>query len=47
VRNGVAAGASHAFNRHFTFDLYFMRQNDGRTRPGDINIIGTVLRFRM
>jgi hypothetical protein len=47
VRNRVAIGARHVFNKHFTGDLYLMRQNDGRTRPGDINIIGTVLRFRM
>jgi len=47
VRNRFGAGASHVFNKHFTGDLYLMRQNDGRSRPGDINIIGTVLRFRM
>ena len=47
VRNRFAVGASHVFNKHFTGDLFVMRQNDGRTRPGDINIIGTVLRFRM
>lgn len=47
VRNRFSVGASHVFNKHFTGDLYLMRQNDGRTRPGDVNIIGTVLRFRM
>lgn len=47
VRNRFGVGASHVFNKHFTGDLYVMRQNDGRTRPGDINIIGTVMRFRM
>jgi Protein of unknown function (DUF2490) len=47
VRNRFAVGARHAFNKHFTADLYVMRQNDGRARPGDINIIGTVMRFRM
>jgi len=47
VRNRFGVGASHVFNKHFTGDLYLMRQNDGRTRPGDVNIIGTVLRFRM
>lgn len=47
VRNRLAVGARHVFNKHFTGDLYVMRQNDGRTRPGDLNIIGTVLRFRM
>jgi hypothetical protein len=47
VRNRAAIGASHVFNKHFTGELYFMRQNDGRSRPGDINVIGTVMRFRM
>ena len=46
VRNRATLGASYTFNKHFTGDLYFMRQNDGRSRPGDINVIGTVLRFR-
>ena len=47
VRNRFGIGANHAFNKHFTGELYYMRQNDGRTRPGDINIIGTVMRFRL
>ena len=47
VRNRFSFGANHAFNKHFTLDLYLMRQNDGRTRPGDINVIGTGLRFRL
>ena len=45
MRNRFGVGASHVFNKHFTGDLYVMRQNDGRTRPGNINIIGTVLRL--
>jgi hypothetical protein len=47
VRNRVAVGASHAFNKHFTLYLYVMRQNDGRARPGDITILGSQMRFRM
>jgi hypothetical protein len=47
VRNRFIVGAYHAFNKHFTLDLYLMRQNDGRTRPGDLNVIGTQWRFRM
>ena len=47
VRNRFAVGASHTFNKHFTLYVYGMRQNDGRARPGDINIIGTQWRFRM
>src|SRR5215813_9340793 len=47
VRNRFAVGAYHAFNRHFTLDLYLMRQNDGVSRPGDITILGSQMRFRM
>lgn len=47
VRNRFAVGASHAFNKHFTLYVYGMRQNDGRSRPGDLNIIGTAMRFRL
>lgn len=47
VRNRFQAGASHVFNKHLTLYVYGMRQNDGRSRPGDINIIGTVWRFRL
>jgi hypothetical protein len=47
VRNRFGVGANHAFNKHFTLEVYGMRQNDGRTRPGDINIMGTVMRFRL
>lgn len=47
VRNRFASGVSHAFNKHFTLYVYGMRQNDGRSRPGDINIIGTQWRFRL
>ena len=47
VRNRFQVGARHAFNKHFTGDLYYLRQNDGRSRPGDIHVIGTVMRFRL
>jgi hypothetical protein len=47
VRNRFAIGASHVFNKHFTGDLYYLRQNDGRSRPGDVNVIGTIMRFRL
>ncbi len=47
VRNRFSVGANHAFNKHFTLEVYGMRQNDGRTRPGDINVLGTMLRFRL
>ena len=47
VRNRFAVGVNHTFNKHFTLDTYVMRQNDGRSRPGDLNIIGTTWRIRL
>ena len=46
-RNRMAGGIGHAFNKHLTLEVYYMRQNDGRTRPGDLNIIGTTWRVRL
>jgi len=47
VRNRFAVGVNHTFNKHFTLDTYVMRQNDGRSRPGDLNIIGTTWRIKL
>lgn len=47
VRNRFALGASRRFNRHFTLDLYYLRQNDGRTNPGDLYVLGAVYRIRL
>jgi len=47
VRNRFSIASSHAFNKHFTLDLYLMRQNDGSTRPGDITVLGSQMRFRL
>jgi hypothetical protein len=47
VRNRFSAGVIKVFNKHFTQDLYYLRQNDGVSIPGDLNVIGTTLRFRL
>ena len=47
VRNHFTAGVSRRFSKHFVQDFYYARQNDGFTRPGDLNVIGTVLRIRL
>ncbi|MEJ7712427.1 MAG: hypothetical protein WKF84_21880 [Pyrinomonadaceae bacterium] len=45
VRNRFTIGVSKVFNKTFTGDLYYMRQNDGRSRPGDLHVIGTTSGF--
>ena len=47
VRNRFSIGASRVYNKHFTQDYYYLRQNDGRSVPGDLHVIGTTLRFRL
>ena len=47
VRNRFTLGASKVFNKHFTEDFYYLRQNDGVSIPGDLHVIGTTLRFRL
>ena len=47
VRNRFTGGVSRRFNQNITQDFYYMRQNDGLSRPGDLNVIGTVLKIRL
>lgn len=47
VRNRFSIGVIKVFNKHFTQDLYYLRQNDGVSVPGDLNVLGTGLRFRL
>lgn len=47
VRNRFAIGASKVFNKHFTQDFYYLRQNDGVSVPGDLHVLGTTLRFKL
>ena len=47
VRNRFSVGGTKVFNKHFTQDIYYLRQNDGFSLPGDLNVLGTTLRFRL
>ena len=47
VRNRFSAGLTKVFNKHFMQDIYYLRQNDGVSVPGDLNVLGTTLRFRL
>ena len=46
VRNRFTVGVSKVFNKHMSGDLYYLRQNDGHSVPGDIHVIGTHWRFK-
>ena len=47
VRNRFSIGGTKVFNKHITQDLYYLRQNDGVSIPGDLNVIGTTLRIKL
>lgn len=47
VRNRFAVGVIRSFSASLSCDVYYMRQNDGRTRPGNLHVMGVVLRVRV
>lgn len=49
VRNRFLAGIRKQINNYCSADFYYIRQNDGRARalPGDFNVIGMSLAFRL
>lgn len=40
-RNRFSIGISKTISDHLTLDLYYLRQNDGFSHPGDLNVLGT------
>ena len=47
IRNRVYIGISRKVNKHFTLDLYYVRQNDSHSHPGDIHALGTAFKFHL
>ena len=46
-RNRLTVGITKSLSERFSFDLYFLRQNDGYSHPGDLNVIGTSLKVKL
>jgi len=46
TRNRFSAGGEKKFTEQFTFEVYYTRQNDGFSRPGDLHVIGTTFKLR-
>ena len=46
-RNRAAVGVTKVLNKHLTGDLYYLRQNDSHSTPGDLHVIGTALRVKL
>jgi Protein of unknown function (DUF2490) len=47
IRNRVFLGISRKVNKHFTLDLYYVKQNDSHSHPGDIQAAGTSFKFHL
>lgn len=45
-RNRFTVGVNKTINKKLSLDVYYMRQNDGFSIPGDLNVIGTNWRVR-
>jgi hypothetical protein len=45
-RNRVTVGVTKTLTKKLSLDVYYMRQNDGFSRPGDLNVVGTAWKVR-
>lgn len=46
-RNRFTVGITKTLTKNLSLDAYFMRQNDGFSRPGDLNVVGTSWKVRL
>ena len=46
-RNRFSLGVNKAINKNLSLDIYYLRQNDGFSVPGDLNVIGTGLKIKL
>lgn len=45
-RNRFALGVGRKVSKRISIDIYYLRQNDGYSRPGDLNGLGMTLKTR-
>lgn len=46
-RNRFTVGITKTLNKKTSVDIYYMRQNDGFSIPGDLNVIGTTWKIKL
>lgn len=46
-RNRFTVGVTKTLTKKLSVDLYYMRQNDGVSVPGDLNVVGTSWKIRL
>ncbi len=47
VRNRFSIGGGKSLNEKVSVDVYYLRQNDGHIRPGDLHAFGIAMRIRL
>lgn len=47
LRNRASVGIRKTFSKKLAIDFYYLRQSDGRSRPGNLNVIGTLFRVSL
>ncbi len=45
TRNRIGGGIIKQFSPRFTAEFFYLRQNDGRARPGNAHAIGTLFKI--
>jgi hypothetical protein len=46
-RNRFTVGITRTLTKKLSLDIYYMRQNDGYTHPGDLSVIGTSWKIKL
>jgi Protein of unknown function (DUF2490) len=46
-RNRFSVGVTKTINKKLSLDVYYLRQNDGFSIPGDLNVIGTSWKIKL
>ncbi|MBS1797186.1 MAG: DUF2490 domain-containing protein [Acidobacteria bacterium] len=46
-RNRFSIGVNKTLNKHLAVDVYYMRQNDGFSHPGDLNTVWVTWRVKL
>ena len=46
-RNRLSVGINKTLTGKLSLDVFYLRQNDGFSRPGDLNVIGTSFRIKL
>lgn len=46
-RNRFSVGITRTLTKQTSLDVFYLRQNDGFSRPGDLNVLGTSFKFRL